>query len=162
VEGALQSLKDEIPKLRDRHRRAVDLFTSRGIEDIADTEACVQLLQDEKLRAEFHVKFKQFLATLDLVLPRSEGLEFVHDAKSLSYIQAKARNRYRGSERLIGKEVGEKVRRLIDEHIISLGIDPRIRNFSFFPGSRVLDYTAWRIYSANGGMVFVPETRSLR
>jgi type I restriction enzyme R subunit len=126
VEGALQSLKDEIPKLRDRHRRAVDLFTSRGIEDIADTEACVQLLQDEKLRAEFHVKLKQFLATLDLVLPRSEGLDFVHDAKSLSYIQAKARNRYRGSERLIGKEVGEKVRRLIDEHIISLGIDPRI------------------------------------
>jgi hypothetical protein len=37
-----------------------------------------------------------------------------------------------------------------------------IRNFSFFPGSRVLDYTAWRIYSANGGMAFVPETRSLR
>ena len=36
------------------------------------------------------------------------------------------------------------------------------RNFSFFPGSRVLDYTACRIYSANGGMVFVPETRSLR
>jgi len=35
-------------------------------------------------------------------------------------------------------------------------------NFSFFPGSRVLDYTACRIYSANGGMVFVPETRSLR
>ena len=31
VEGALQSLKDEIPKLRDQHRRVVDLFTSRGI-----------------------------------------------------------------------------------------------------------------------------------
>jgi len=125
VEGALESLQDEIPKLRDQHRRVVDLFTSKDTA-IADAEACVQLLGDEKLRAEFHVKLKQFLATLDLVLPRPEGLPYVNDAKALAHIQAKARNRYRSDERLIGKEVGEKVRKLIDEHVISLGIDPRI------------------------------------
>ena len=126
IDGALQSVKDEIPKLRDRHHRAADLFTSRDIDDIADTEACVELLRDEKLRAEFHVKLKDFLATLDLVLPRPEGLPFVNDAKTLSHIQARARNRYRASERLIGLEVGAKVRKLIDEHVISLGIDPKI------------------------------------
>ena len=126
IDGVLQSLKDEIPKLRDRHHRAVDVFTSRGVDDIADTEACVQLLRDEKLRAEFHVKLKHFLVTLDLVLPRPEALPFVNDAKTLALIQARARNRYRSNERLIGKEVGEKVRRLIDEHVISLGIDPKI------------------------------------
>ncbi len=126
IDGALQSLEDEIPKLRDRHRRAVDVFTSRGVEDIDDVEACVELLRDEKLRAEFHVKLKQFLATLDLVLPRPEGLPFDNDAKTLAFIQARARNRYRSDERLIGQEVGAKVRKLIDEHIISLGIDPKI------------------------------------
>jgi len=63
---------------------------------------------------------------MDLVLPRPEGLPYVNDAKTLTHIQAKARNRYRSEERLIGKEVGEKVRKLIDDHIISLGIDPRI------------------------------------
>lgn len=126
IEGALQSLKDEIPKLRDQHHRAVAVFISRGIDTIEDMEGCVELLRDEKLRAEFHVKLKQFLVTLDLVLPRPEGLPFVNDAKTLAHIQARARNRYRSSERLIGKEVGEKVRKLIDEHIISLGIDPRI------------------------------------
>ena len=126
VDGALKSLKDEIPKLRDRHRRAVDVFVSRGIEDINDTEACVRLLRDEKLRADFHVKLKQFLATLDLVLPRPEGLPYVNDAKTLAHVQARARNRYRSQERLIGKEVGEKVRKLIDDHVISLGIDPKI------------------------------------
>jgi len=126
IDGALQSLKDAIPKLRDRHRRTVDLFTSRDVDDITDIEACVELLRDERLRAEFHVKLKQFLSTLDLVLPRPEGLPFVNDSKTLAFIQARARNRYRGSERLIGKEVGEKVRRLIDEHIISLGIDVKI------------------------------------
>lgn len=90
IEGALQSLKDEIPKLRDRHRRVIDVFTSRDIDDIADIEACVELLRDERLRAEFHVKLKQFLATLDLVLPRPEGLPFVDDARTLAYIQARA------------------------------------------------------------------------
>ena len=126
IDGALQSVKDEIPKLRDRHRRAVDVFTSRDIDDIADTEACVELLRDERLRAEFHVKLRDFFATLDFVLPRPEGLPFVNDSKTLAHIQARARNRYRAGERLIGMEVGAKVRKLIDEHIISLGIDPKI------------------------------------
>jgi type I restriction enzyme, R subunit len=126
VEGALESLNDEVPKLRDRHRRAIEVLRVRGVEDIDDIEACVQVLGDEKVRAEFHVKLKQFLLTLDLVLPRPEGLPFVNDAKTLAHIQARARNRYRSEQRLIGKEVGEKVRKLIDEHIVSLGIDPKI------------------------------------
>ena len=126
VEGALLSLQDEIPKLRDRHQRALDVFRSRGVDDIQEIEACVELLADEKVRAEFHVKLKQFLTTLDLVLPRPAGLPFVNDAKMLAHIQARARNRYRSEERLIGKEVGEKVRQLIDDHIVSLGIDPKI------------------------------------
>ncbi|MCB9794638.1 MAG: type I restriction endonuclease subunit R [Alphaproteobacteria bacterium] len=126
IDGALESLDDELPKLRDRHRRAVMVFTSRGVEDLDDAEACVELLRDERLRAEFHVKLKDFLATLDLVLPRPEGLEYVQDARQLGYIQAFARNRYRSTERLIGQEVGAKVRQLIDEHVLSLGIDPKI------------------------------------
>jgi type I restriction enzyme, R subunit len=126
VEGALQSLKDEIPKLRDRHHRVVALFTDKGVEHIEDTEVCVELLRDERLRAEFTVKLKSFLSTLDLVLPRPEALPFVKDARTLTFIQTRARNLYRTGGRPIGKEVGEKVRALIDEHVISLGIDPSI------------------------------------
>jgi len=69
---------------------------------------------------------KLFLSTLDLVLPRPEALPFVKDAKTLAFIQTRARNLYRTGGRPIGKEVGEKVRVLIDEHVISLGIDPSI------------------------------------
>jgi len=125
IEGALQSLKDEIPKLRDRHHRVVSLLESRDA-DLDDTEACVDVLADEKLRAEFHVLLKSFLMTLDLVLPRSDALPYIKDAKQLADIQIRARNRYRSGERPIGSEVGAKVRKLIDDHIISLGIDPRI------------------------------------
>jgi type I restriction enzyme R subunit len=34
IEGALRSLKDELPKLRDQHLRVTDLFESRGVEDL--------------------------------------------------------------------------------------------------------------------------------
>src|SRR5690606_13167902 len=61
IQGALQSLKDEVPALRDRHLRVVDLFRSRDIESLDDVETCVEVLADERLRAEFTVKLKQFL-----------------------------------------------------------------------------------------------------
>ena len=125
VEGALASLKDEVPVLRDRHLRVVDLFRQRGIESLEDTEACVEALGSEKLRAEFAVKLKAFLASLDTVLPRPEGLPYSGDAKRLAYIYARARNRYKDTP-VLGKDVGAKVRKLIDDHVISLGIDPKI------------------------------------
>lgn len=125
IDGVLQSLQDEIPKLRDRHARVMAVFAERGV-DPADAEASVELLRDERLRAELAVKLKQFLATLDLVLPRPEALPFVRDANALGEVYTRARNRYRDGLPPLGKEVGRKVQRLIDEHVISLGIDPRI------------------------------------
>jgi type I restriction enzyme, R subunit len=126
IEGALRSLADEIPKLRDRHTRVLDIFQTRGIDAIHDAEAAVVALADERLRAEFTVKLKQFLATLDLVLPRPEALPFVRDAAALGEIYIRARNRYREGLAPLDKAIGRKVQALIDEHIISLGIDPRI------------------------------------
>ncbi|WP_338724135.1 type I restriction endonuclease subunit R [Pseudomonas tolaasii] len=125
VDGALASLKDEVPVLRDRHLRVVDLFRQHGIESLDDTEACVEALGNEKLRAEFVVKLKAFLGSLDTVLPRPEGLPYSGDAKRLAYIHARARNRYKDTP-VLGKDVGAKVRKLIDDHVISLGIDPKI------------------------------------
>ncbi len=125
VAGALASLKDEVPILRERHLRVVDIFRQRGIENLDDTEACVEVLGHEKLRAEFVVKLKAFLASLDTVLPRPDGLPFSADAKQLAYIHARARNRYKEGP-VLGKDVGAKVRKLIDDHVVSLGVDPKI------------------------------------
>ena len=127
IEGALQSLADEIPKLRDRHARVIGVFQSRDVDPIDDKDAAIELLVDERLRAEFRVKLKQFLATLDLVLPRPEGLPFVRDAAALGEIYTRARNLYRTDDLpQLSKSIGRKVQHLIDEHVISLGIDPKI------------------------------------
>ncbi|MGW4654409.1 type I restriction endonuclease subunit R [Streptomyces sp. NPDC004279] len=129
--GALASITDEVPKLRDRHARVVALFAQAGIETFdldEDIEACVDLLSDDALRARFGVLLKQFLTTLDTILPRPEGLPFAADAKRLGLIQKVARRRYRddGLGDFNASLYGEKVRALIDEHVTALDIATKI------------------------------------
>lgn len=126
VEGALTSIRDELPVLEMRYRRLMNLFYSRGIDDIyQQLDQCVLLLQEERLRAEFVVKFKQFVTSLNIVLPRPEGLPYVADAKVLGYINKAAANLLRDPQlNMIG--VGDKVRTLIDDHIRAQGIDPKV------------------------------------
>lgn len=125
VEGALTDLRDEIPKLRDRHQRVLAVFQTRGIERIEDVTACVELLRDVKVRAEFVARLKLFLESLDIVLPRPAALPYVRDAKVLGFINKAAANLYRdGQLNLVG--AGQKVRALIDEYIVAQGVDPRV------------------------------------
>ena len=125
VTGALTSIKDELPILSDRHQRVIAVFKERGIADIEDVDACVDLLRSKAVRAEFVVKLKKFLESLDIVMPRPEALSYVRDAKILGFINKAAANLYRDNQlNILG--CGEKVRQLIDEHIESRGIDPRV------------------------------------
>jgi len=129
--GALASITDEVPKLRDRHARTVAVFAQAGIDTFdtdEDIEACVDVLSDDALRARFGVLLKQFLTTLDTVLPRPEALPFVADAKRLGIIRKVARRRFRddGMGDFDPSLYGEKVRALIDEHVTSLDIATKI------------------------------------
>jgi len=125
VQGVLVNLADELPKLADRHRRVLAVFHGRGIPDIADVDACVDLLRDTKVRADFVVKLKLFLESLDVVLPRPEGLPYVRDVKLLGFISKAAANLYRDSQlNIVG--AGYKVRQLIDQYVESQGIDPKV------------------------------------
>jgi type I restriction enzyme R subunit len=125
VAGALISIRDLLPTLDDRHRRVLAVFGDRGISDISDVDACVQLLRDPKLRAEFVVKLKQFLETLNVVMPRPEALPYLRDAKLLGFIARAAANLYRDAAVNIAG-VGHKVQKLIDDHILATGVDPKV------------------------------------
>jgi type I restriction enzyme R subunit len=125
IKGALINIKDELPKLDDRHRRLLLLFKERGIVDLSDIDACVDELRDVKLRADFIVKLKEFAESMDTILPRPEALPYIFDFKLLGFISKAASNRYRDSQLNIAG-VGSKVRQLIDEHIIAHGVDPKV------------------------------------
>lgn len=125
VKGALIELKDELPKLRERHKRVLNIFLNAGIETIEDIDECVDYLADEEKRAEFIVAHKYFLKSMDIVLPNPAALPYVQAMKTIGFINLTARNRYR-DDNLNISGCGEKVRKLIDEHVISQGIDPKI------------------------------------
>ncbi|AZI58891.1 type I restriction endonuclease subunit R [Nakamurella antarctica] len=129
--GALASIKDELPKLQDQHARVLAVFAQAGIDSFdtaQDVEACVQVLEDEALRARFGVLLKQFLSTMDTVMPRPEALPFVRDAKRLGIVSLAAKRRYRddGLGDFDSSLYGEKVRKLIDEHVTALDIATKI------------------------------------
>jgi type I restriction enzyme R subunit len=128
VQGALTSIKDELPKLDDRHRRVLMVFGEHQIK-IQDLDSCVELLRDVRIRADFIAKLKKFAESLDVVLPRPEALPYTRDAKLLGFINKSAANLYRDSQlNLIG--AGSKVRKLIDEFITASGVDPKISPIS--------------------------------
>ena len=129
--GAMASIKEELPKLQDRHARVIAIFAQAGIDTFdtpQDVEECVQVLADEALRARFGALLKQFLTTLDTVLPRPEALPYAKDAKRLGAISLAAKRRYRddGLGDFDSSLYGEKVRKLIDEHVTALDIATKI------------------------------------
>jgi type I restriction enzyme R subunit len=118
-------VRDELPKLRDRHRRVLDVFLTRGVASIRDIEACVDLLAGVKIRAEFINKFRLFLESLGIVMPRPEAIPYLRDAKILGFIAKVAANLYYDNQ-LNLHGVKHKVKQLIDEYIAANGIDPKV------------------------------------
>lgn len=139
--GAMENIDSELPILRDRYIRLLNFFRSNGVKDIQsyveymvhDTkeqiiilEQCVDILGNEKLRASFDVNLKKFLSSMDVLLPNLIVSDYVKPMKAFTHIQMVARNRYKDtSVNLMG--VGNKVKKLINEYLIGLGIDIKIK-----------------------------------
>jgi type I restriction enzyme, R subunit len=145
LEG-LKNVADEVPLLEQRFNRLLQLFADNRIaeandffqQDIHDIkqewavlERMVDLLGNEKLRADFEVYLKKFLESLNTILPSPLGNPYRIPAKRLGYLHAKVKERYKdNSLNLAG--AGEKVRKLINDHLISLGINPKIPPVELF------------------------------
>lgn len=122
VEGTYQSLKDEIPKLKAKHTRAMSFFKHVNSDDIDDY---VLALKDETTRAQFDIAFKLFAKQLNVILPDASAAPFIPDMKLLGKVHNASKTLYRDAG-LDMREIGEKVRQLVDEHILSTGVDPKI------------------------------------
>jgi len=145
IEGALINISIELPKLLDRRARAVAVFIDRGITDLqGQVDACVQLLEDLKIRADFINKLRSFYEMLGLLEHRPEvPVDVFRDAKLLGFINKVAANLYRDPAlNLFG--VAEKVKSLINAHISARGIDPKI------PPTAITDTEFEKVLQAQG------------
>jgi len=128
IEWALINLDDEIPKLEERHRKVVQIFSENWIESFnsnEDIDMCVDLLEDVSIRAKFTVAYKMLAKIIDIVSPDKAILPYINDFKIFWFILFSARNRYRDNQMNI-LWTGEKVKKLIDKYVTSLWINPHI------------------------------------
>ncbi len=140
IQQGLKSLLSEIPILEDRYQRLVQHFQIAGIKSIdafakdeitdaaaqvAVVHAAVGSLEDIKRRADFEVIFKKFLESLNLILPNEAGHPYRGPARRFGYLLRMAKERYK-DDTLNIIDAGEKVKALINEHLVELGINPKI------------------------------------
>ena len=131
IRGALVDLKDEIPVLKNAHTRVLSHFDGLDLDDL---DACILALKDEVKRQSFQTDFQIFAKQMDIVLPDPSANPFIKDLRRLGKISIGARNLYR-DEQLDIAGVGEKVRELIEEHVFSTGIDPKIPPVDLLSGN---------------------------
>jgi type I restriction enzyme R subunit len=138
--SGLKSITSEMPVLQERYQRVLNLFSEHKVQqvqafvegklpavedDVVVVHDAVRLLKNEKHRADFDVYLKKFLSSLDIILPHAAGQPYRVPAKRLGYIQRVTRERYKDDTLHLG-DAGRKVRDLINEHLISLGINPKV------------------------------------
>ncbi|MDP7280914.1 MAG: DUF3387 domain-containing protein, partial [Candidatus Poribacteria bacterium] len=122
VKGALISIEDEIPKLKARHTRCIQHF--KGL-DLSAIDDCIYLLKDEGKRQQFEIDFRNFSKQMEIVLPNPAANPFLRDLRLLGKICHGAKNLYR-DEQLDITAAGQKVRQLIEQHLQTTGVDPKI------------------------------------
>jgi type I restriction enzyme R subunit len=140
LHDGMQSIMSELPILEERYQRLLQQFVSLGVRDIktfvtgalpdlnaeaAVVHASVKALKDEKQRADFEVYLKKFLMSMDIILPHNSAQPYRVPAKRFGYILQVTKERYKDTS-LNLSNAGEKVKALINEHLISLGINPKI------------------------------------
>jgi len=143
VEDIQQGLKNrltELPILEERYQRLLQHFRSAGVANIenfvkgtlptpeaevAVVHSAVGAMQDIKRRADFEVYLKKFLQSLNLILPHATGHPYRAAARRFGYLLRMVKERFK-DDSLDISDAGEKVKALINEHLIDLGINPRI------------------------------------
>jgi type I restriction enzyme R subunit len=140
LENGLKDALSELPILEERYHRLLQHFQSCGVTEIdgfvngrlASPEAEVEVLnravaalQRIQPRADFEVYFKKFLHSLNLILPNAAAHKYRGPARRFGYILRMVKERYK-DDSLDISDAGAKVKQLINEHLIELGINPKI------------------------------------
>jgi len=147
LSAGLKNRLTELPILEERYQRLLQHFRSAGVAeiqafvtaalgspaaDVAVVHAAVTAMQEIKRRADFEVYLKKFLQSLNLILPHAAGHPYRGPARRFGYLLRMVKERYKDDSLDIA-DAGAKVKALINEHLIDLGINPKIPPIELLP-----------------------------
>lgn len=139
-----RDINKEIPVMEARYKRVVDLFVDYDLKDIKNfldqafidpnlefefAEDCIEKAKNIRFRAELLTYARAFFDSLDLLFNTRVGGEYWIRAKRLGYLLWRIKDRYKDPTMDL-KWASEKVRRLIDKHLQSEGIDQKVSEVS--------------------------------
>lgn len=140
IQAGLKNLLTELPILEERYQRLLQHFRAADVTqieafvkdalpnpaaEVAVVHAAVGAMKDIKRRADFEVYLKKFLQSLNLILPNAAGHPYRGPTRRFGYLLRMVKERYK-DESLDIADAGAKVKALINEHLIDLGINPKI------------------------------------
>ena len=139
-----RDIDKEIPILEARYKRLIDLFADNKLKHIDNflkqkftdetkefefAEECIDTAKNIKFRAELLTYSKSFFDSLDLLFNIKAGIEYWIPAKRLGYVIWRIKDRYK-DDTMDLKWASGKVRKLIDKHLLSIGIDTKVQQVS--------------------------------
>ena len=128
--GVLSNTDENITALIYAHGALLDYWKSAGV-DHHNKEEAIWHLADDEARMEFMSFYRKFTRSLDRVLPNPKALEYEADLRYFSALAAEAKNTYR-DQTINLAEAAHKIQSIVDEHLNSLGIDPKISPVEIF------------------------------
>lgn len=129
IEETLSFPEEEIRQLEHDHQALMALLSQYGLTDLTDHDAFFDLFYDEDIRFEFMQGFRQLTRSLNLVFPARQALDYIADYQALAEINVLA-GKHLHDTRLSMKGIPAKLRQIVDGHLTSQGIDPKVKPIS--------------------------------
>lgn len=125
----MESINDIYSEMLSYRENVMRMFTGADKNNIDDL---VKVLEPEDKRAEFEVAYKKFVGAVESLMPGNVGTDIQNDVKWLAYIRTAAKMRYTPESKLDISDCGEKVKKIISEHLTSSGVIQWIEPITLF------------------------------
>lgn len=125
----MQAVDDLYKEMLSYREDVMNLFTGKDKNNI---DELINVLEPKDKRAEFEIGYKRFSSAVEALLPAHVGTNILNDVKWLSYIRAGAKAKYSPEQEIDISDCGEKVRKIIEEHLKSLGVIQWIEPITLF------------------------------
>ncbi|MGH4119837.1 type I restriction endonuclease subunit R [Clostridium sp.] len=124
-----ESMDELYKQMLSLRENAMNMFKGK---DKSNLDEIVKVIEPEDKRAEFEMSFKRFSGVVEALLPSHVSIDIINDVKWLSYIKAGAKARFTPESEFDISDCGEKVRKIVEEHLVSLGVQSWIQPITLF------------------------------
>ena len=124
-----ESMDELYKQMLSLRENAMGMFKGK---DKSNLDEIVKVIEPEDKRAQFEMAFKRFSGVVEALLPSHVSIDILNDVKWLSYIKAGAKSRFTPESEFDISDCGEKVRKIVEEHLVSLGVKSWIQPITLF------------------------------